>query len=319
MADNILYDPELNPVIFYNANRGVTDEFQTQHFEDFPFDERGKLWLQLATHSQIWQDTDIINLQFESTFDPIIVSLIDSNNNEIITLPALIGLPNIYYPNTWSFEVSMSLAGVQTGCYRLKRVLGSAGPSQVTQYSSVMYISSDPIPDTIYLQYKHSRFYKDVIFETGIEYGLRVPAWIDYDRQGRKTKQEIYRDQQYNNTVLNSKSAKNVPVYFGDEFGLPTDLTNIIEQAFECDSVKIDDKLFCLAEGQNFEYIDFEGQRFRGLHAVIEPGINRNSRVFAIDTDTNKKLTYGIMVDKKVFGDTANQGSGNTVPVLTVE
>jgi hypothetical protein len=317
--DNIIYTPELNPVVFYRNDRAVTDEFQTPHFEEFTFGERGKDWLQVGAFKQIWQTDDIIKLQFSSTFDPIIITLLNSDDVPVITLPALIGLPNIYYPNAFSFEVAMSLAGLLTGCYRLQRTLGSAGPTQVIEYSDWMYIADEPITDTIFIQYKHSRFYKDVIFETGIEFGLRVPAWIDYDRQGRKTKQELYRDERYNQTILNSHSAKNTPVYFGDEFGLPADITNIIELALECDSVKLDNKLMCVADGANIEYIDFEGQRFRGLHCIMEPGINRSSRITGVDIDTTKKLSYGIMVDKKVFGDTSNQGSGNTVPVLTVE
>jgi len=317
--DNILYSPELNPVIFFDEDRATTDEFQTPHFEDFPFAERGQEWYQSGAFKQLWQTTDIIELQFSSQFDPIIISLLNEHDVEVITLPALIGLPNIYYPNTWSFEVSMSLAGLPTGCYRMKRTLGAAGPSQVIQYSPYMYISSTPIPGTIWVKYWHSRFHKDVIFETGKQFGIRVKGWIDYDRQGRKLKQELYRDERYNQTVLNSKSAKNIPVYFGDEFGLPTDILNILEQVFECDHVEIDNKPFGMAEGATLEYIDIEGYRMRGLNTIIEPGINRSSRITTVTTDPTKKLTYGIMVDKKVFGDTSNQGSGNTVPILTVE
>ena len=317
MADNILYDPELNPIIWYEEDRAVTDQFQTPHFEDFPFNERGQDWLQSYPFSRVWQTTDIIELQFTSQFDPIIVSLLNSNGEEVITLPALIGLPNLDYPNTWIFEVSMSLAGLPEGCYRLKRLLGNS-PDQKTQYSDWMYIA-DLIPGTIFIKYWHSRFYKDVVFESGKQFGMRVFGWIDYDRQGRKNKQEVYRDERYNNTILNSKSAKNIPLYLGDEFGQPTDVCNILELAFECDHVEIDDKPFGIAEGASIEYFDIEGYRLRGMHTVIEPGVNRYSRITTVTTNSNKKLTYGIMVDRKAFGDTSNQGSGNTVPILTVE
>lgn len=316
--DNLLYDPELNPVIFYDEARATTDEYQTPHFEDFPWDERGHDWLQGGAIKRVWQTTDIIEGQFSAQFDPIIISLLDIHGVAQITLPALIGLPNIYYPNTWSFEYSMSLAGLPTGCYRMKRLSGTGG-TQKTHYTDWMYISADPIPGTLWVKYWHDRFFKDVIFETGKEFGLRIPGWLDYDRQARKTKKELYRDETYNQTVLNSKSAKNIPVYFGDEFGLPTDLTNILELAWECNHVEIDNKPFAIAEGAEIEFIDIEGYRNRGMHTVVEPGINRGSRITTITSDATKKLTYGIMVDKKVFGDTSNQGSGNTVPILTVE
>lgn len=318
--DNLLFDPELNPVIFYEEDRAVSDIFQTPHFENFPFEERGQDWLQKACHFQVWQITDIIKCQFESMFNPIIVELLDINDNVIITLPALIGLPHLEQPNTWAYEISMSLATVSvTGMYRLRRTLGSAGPTQKKQYTKYMYISTTKIEGTIYLEYWHSRFFKDVMFESGIRFAMRVFAWIDYDRQNRVTKQELYRDESYNQTILNSKSSKVSPVYFGDEFGMPTDITNIIELAHECDHVMYDDKYFTIAEGAKMEFFDQEGYRMRGLHTLVEPGINRNSRIFAVEANTNKKLLYSIWVDKKATGDTGLQSSSNTIPVLNEE
>lgn len=318
MADNFLYDPELNPVRFFDPDLTPLPAFNTLHFDDYEFSRRGKPWLQAASYEQIWQTSDIINFQWEGSFDPIIVELINENDESVITLPALIGLPNKFYPGTYSFEVAMSLADLETGCYRLKRTLGSSGPSQKIQYSGLQHISSDPIPETILIQYWNSRFFKDVIFETGIKFQLRVPGWIDYDRSGRNTKQEIYRDEKYNRTILSSKSAKSIPVYFGDEFGLPTDITNIIEQIWECDNVLIDNLPFGLSDEGKLDFIDIEGYRMRGLHTTIEPGINRNSRIVAVTTDTTKKLITSIIVDARVFGDTANQGSVNTVPVTNI-
>jgi len=49
--------------------------------------------------------------------------------------------------------------------------------------------------------------------------------------------------------------------------------------------------------------------------AKFELGLNRNSRIFMINTDTTKKMMVGINVEGRVFGDLANQGSGNTVPI----
>ena len=45
------------------------------HFEKYPFEERLYYWQQRENYRQVWQTTDIIRLQFESNFDPIIVSV----------------------------------------------------------------------------------------------------------------------------------------------------------------------------------------------------------------------------------------------------
>lgn len=317
MADNLFFDPELNPVIFYDDDRAVTDQFQTPHFEDFPFDERGQAWLQSHPFSRVWQTTDIIEGQFTAQFSDIIISLLNSDNEEVITLPALIGLPNLDYPGTWIFEYSMSLAGLLPGCYRMKRTLGN-GSVQKVHRTDWMYID-DVIPGTIFIKYWHDRFYKDVVFESGKKFGIRVFGWIDYDRQGRKYKQEKYRDDRNNPTMLNSKSAKNIPLYIGDEFGSPVDLNNIIELAFECNNIEIDNKPFGLAEDANIEYIDIEGYRLRGLHTMIEPGINRYSRISSVATDTTKKLNWSMMASAHLFGSLGDNSSTNTVPINFME
>lgn len=120
MADNFLYIPFINPVKFYKVDRTASNKFFTKHFDDWMFKERLYYWQTRADYKRLWQTTDIISLQFESTFDPIIVKLLDIDGNAIITLPALIGLPNKFIPGTFSFEVEMSLAGLSTGYYQLQ-------------------------------------------------------------------------------------------------------------------------------------------------------------------------------------------------------
>lgn len=315
---NQLYIPSINPVTFYNRALTQIPKYFTKHFDDYPFELRSHPWLQQASFERIWQVTDIINLQFISSFDPITVQLVDQYGNVKINLPALIGLPNKFIAGTYAFEVSMSLAGLNTGCYKVVITAGT-GDGAITLTSGCQYISSDPMPETICIEYFNSRFTKDVIFETGVKFQIRVQGWIDYDRSGRAVKQEYYRNQPYTNELLSSKSARNFPVYFGDAKGLPTDVTDLIEQIWECDNVSIDGAPFGIADGAKIEFTDIEGYRLRGMKTTIEPGINRNSRLYSVNTDTTQRLMSTIIVSAKVFGDTSNQGSTNTVPVYNVE
>lgn len=318
MADNFLYIPFINPVKFFAADRAALDKYFTKHFDEWQYSERQYEWQQPEDYTQVWQTTDIINLQFESTFDPIIVELVNSNGESVITLPALVGLPNIFYSNTYSFEVAMSLASVTTGCYRLKVTAGSAGPTQKIYLSDRQYISEIPIENTLCLEYYNSRFHEDVVFETGVKFQYRVFGNIGFLDPGRKDEQ--YRDERYNPAILSSKTFRQFPVYFGDEFGLPDDVIDLLNRIWSCDNISIDNKPFGISEGGKFEFTEVDSSYpKRGVKLIVEEGINRHSRIFSIETDTNKKLNYGIMVDKKVFGDTGNQGSGNTVPIITVE
>lgn len=320
MASNQFFIPELNPVPFYKTTRENLPKYFTKFLGDFLFKERLYAWQQKDDYLQIWQTTDIINLQFESTFDPIIVKLVDENGYAVITLPALIGMPNKYLPGTYAFEVSMSLADLPTGFYYLQIELGNAGPQQVILISDTQYISSEQIENSLLMEYFNSRFHNDVIFETGIKFQYRVFGNFGFLDKARAD--EIYRDEKYTSTLLTSKSAKQWPVNFGDEFGLPDEAINLIDEIWSCDNVSIDGNLFGIADGTKPEYTTIESDNIypkRGMKVTVEAGINRNSKIFAIDTDTSKKLITSIIVDAKVFGDLSNQGSSNTIPVYNIQ
>lgn len=318
MADNFLYIPLINPVKFYDPDRAVTDKYFTPHFDQFPFEERLYDWQQPEEYTQIWQVDDIINLQFESSFDPIIVELIDQYGVATITLPALVGLPHKLFANTFSYEVAMSLATVTTGCYRIKITAGSGGGQKIF-WSKWMYISEEPIRNSICIEYWHTRFREDVMFETGIKFQYRLFGHLGFMTPGVQNEQ--YRDQRYNPTILSSKSFRQYKAIFGDEFGLPDDEIDLLNRIWGCNNVLIDNKSFCAADGSKFEFEEIENGLYpkRGVRLNIEEGVNRNSSLFTVETDVTKKLNYAIAVSKKVWGDTSNQGSSNTVPLVQVE
>lgn len=315
MADNFLYCPHINPVKFYEPDRAVTDKYFTPHFDDFPIAERLYEWQYPADYKQVWQVDDIIKLQFESTFDPITVELLDVNDGVEISLPALVGLPNTYYANTFAYEVSMSLATVTTGCYRLKITAGASGPDQKTYFSNWMYISETPLENTLLIEYSHNRFHEDVMFESGIVFQVRLHGHFGLLKPGRS--EERYKDQRYNPTLLSSRSFRQFPLILGDEFGLPDEMIDLVNRISGCSNITIDNKGFSVVGGEEINFVDVEDYPKRGVNMMVEEGINRSSRIFSVETDTTKKLQYGIVVDAKVWGDTSNQGSANTVPIFT--
>lgn len=314
MADNILFVPFVNPVKFYEVITPVS-KYQLKQFDDYKFEDRLLPWQSTEFYEQIWQTDDIINLQFESTFDPIIVSLINDDGGSVITLPALIGLANKFLANTYSFEVAMSLSSVPTGCYRVKIVAGTGG-SQRTYLSGHQYISSTPITNTICLEYFNSRYHQDVVFETGIKFQYRIFGYLGFLDPGRKD--ELYRDERWNPALLNSRTTRHFPVFFGNERGITDDEIDLLNRIWSCDNVTIDKKAFGIADNGKFEFTGETDYAKRGLRLLLEEGINRNSKAFAITTDTSKKLVTTIIVDASVFGDTSNQGSANTVPVYNI-
>jgi hypothetical protein len=317
MADNFIYIPLMNPVKFYDPARVVTDAFQTPQFDDFPFEERLLPWEQAKNFSQPWQVTDIIKLQFESTFDPIIVELVDIHGTAVITLPALIGLPHKYLANTWAYEIAMSLGTVsETGCYRLKATCGS-GDGQKIFYTKWMYVSVEAIQGTILTEYWNTRFHDDVMFESGIKFQVRL-----YGHVGKmlpKRTMEVYRDQRNNPYKLSDRTYRQFELVYGDEYGVPDEIIDLISRIWSCNNVYVDNKQFAAIEGDIMDLVEVEQYARRGVKMVVDEGISRGSKIFSIETDTTKKLVYAINVEAKVWGDTSNQGSSNTVPIITVE
>lgn len=319
MADNFLYIPYINPIKFIDSAYAPAAPYNSKHFDDYLFAQRLYEWQTPADFKQVWQKTDIIRLQFESTFDPIVVDILDSDGNAAITQIALIGLPNKFLANTYSFEVELSLATLATGCYKIQITAGSAGPTQKTYISGWQYVYDGVIDNTMLIEYYHNRYHEDVMFETGIEFQFRVHGKFGF--MNPASSQERYKDQQYNPSILSSKNFRQWPVHFGDEFGLPDDIIDLLNRIWTCRSIFIDGKAFGAVDGK-FELSDGGTDGVypkRSVKLEVEEGINRRSKVFAQDTDTTKKLVTSIIVDAKVFGDLSNQGSSNAVPVINIE
>ena len=315
MADNFLYIPFINPVKFFDTTRANLAKYFTKHFDEWLFMERLNYWQQRESFHRPWQVEDIINLQFESTFDPIIVELLDKYGIPRITLPALTGMPNQYIPGTYSFEVEMSLAGLPTGCY-VMRITAGSGVGQKILRSDVLFVSATPLKYSLCLEYWNSRYHEDVLFETGIKFQYRTWGNIGFLEPTRRD--ELYRDQRNNPALLNSKTGRQFPVFFGDHRGCTDDEIDLLNRIWSCDNVLIDNKAYCIADGSKFEFIVVDKYPKRGVKLTVEEGINRNSRIFAVNTDTTKKIMANIFVDGQVFGDLSNQGSSNAVPVLNI-
>ena len=314
--DNQIIFPFINPVKLVQVVRTNLAKYFTKHFDDYLFAERLHYWQQPEDYTQIWQTTDSINLQFSSTFNPIQVQLINQYGFPVITLSGIVGLPNKAYPSTMTFEVKMSLASVKTGVYYVK-VTAGINTQQVVYISGAQYISETQIQDSLCVEYYNSRFHADIIFETGIKFQHRILGNFGFLEPIRKD--EFFKNQPLSPSLLSSKVSRQFPLHFGDNFGLPDDTIDLLNRIWSCDNVSIDNKPFCLADGSKFEFTQVDRYPKRGLKLNVEEGVNRNSKIVMVGTDTNRQFTYGIMVDKKVFGDTGNQGSSNAVPVTSVQ
>lgn len=313
--DSNIYLPLLNPVKLFKVGRAVTSKYQTKHFDLFQFQERLYDWEVEEDFKQIYQTTDILSLRFESDFSPISFELIKSNGIVAITIPALIGMPNKFFANTWQFKIDASLAGLSTGCYYVKVSTGSG--TVVLYESKWIYISSVPLKNSISIEYWSSKdFHDDAIFKDGTKFQYRMFGYIGRLKTGRDVTK--YKDERSNPYVTSSRPFRQWPCHFGDKWGIPDDVVDLLNGIWGCDNVWIDGKQFAAVD-EEFEHFEIENKTKRGCKLMITEGINRRSVAYSQTADTGKKLMYAIIVDAKVFGDTSQQGSVNAVPIITVE
>lgn len=313
-----LYIPFLNPVKFFRGTPYQITKYFTKHFDDYEYSKRGYSWNYTADEDHpIWQTSDIIFLQIETTSDPVYVSLLDDKNELVpgFELPAQLKIPNIYLDDTFAYEIRMALAGLPNGCYRLMLEVGSGSDKQ-TFYSPCQYVYDGQIPDTIYVEYNHSESKADVLFETGIVFGRRFYGVFGKLDPGRSD--ERYRDQTHNPEVLSSVPFRQWPVHFGGDWGLTDDDIDLLNRIMGCDTVKFDNVLFGISDNAKFEFTDPDDQyRKRGLKIVVEEGVNRNSKYFNLsNNDTTKKLMWAVAVEPSLMGDFSNQGSSNEIKIF---
>ncbi len=312
--DNFLYIPKSNPVKFFETNLQQLPKYFTKHLEKYSFKDRLYDWQEQVNFCQIWQKEDIINLQFSSNYAPIIVSLLNEYGEEVVSLPALIGLPNKYISNTFIYQASISLATIPQGCYYIKIVSGLVSPTQKVLISDKQFVSDTQIENSLLFEYYNHRFLHDVLYETNIKFQYRVfgaIGFLDPVRNDEKAK-----DQRYNPILLNSRLSEQFELFIGGNYGVADDTIVLLNHIWSCSNVFIDEKSFALVS--NFEFVTIENYPKRGVKLKIEEGINRSSMIYSTPQDPNKKLITTVIVDARIFGDTANQGSNNVIPVFNI-
>lgn len=320
--DNILYIPFLNGIKFVDIAPLNIPAYLTKHFDDYLLHEQNdqKEWTTDTPYYQKWQTSDILPLQIESNYDPIQIDLIDADNNIIATEIFANVLSNSQQPGFYVFEAKFSFATIPEGCYFFKLSAGTAiAPATVRPVVMISELQEVKIlhQNTVFMQYKNSRFLNDIIFETGIELALRVEATIaNLQLGGKKT---VYEDETQNPTILQSKPTRTFDFVIGGTYGVPEWLLDKVHRSFGCNSVKLDGKYFA-AEGDSAEIKREDNYNLIGATFKVREGLNRYSKIVTTNGNNNTQtLMVAYNIDARLTGSIANSGSDNTVQILDDE
>lgn len=306
---NELLLPYLLPVQFTKLNYaevpGYVSRFMDLHrFKDtIPNFEQHTCW------TQPWMTTDTIVLPVISNYGPLSVTVYDENDEEVAVIPFTLGLQDFFRPDYYTRNALIDLSIINTtGYYYL---LLNVGTSTVW-VSEVLYISTDPIANTLLSQYSHYEYYGGIIFEAGIELSMRIPSVLKF--KAPSSKDTLYEDQPLNIEMIKSVPYRLWDWIIGDAKGLPPWFIDKINWILGCNSLKLDGRLYAKNEGAELEQNQAELYPMAGYTIEMREKLNRDSIIYVDDTPL---VTYGSMMavaDTKGFGI-----DGDFIPINDVQ
>jgi hypothetical protein len=309
------YTSYLLPITWYDVNPDEIQQYISKHMDDYLLAERKNRW-QNGGYRQPWIRKDVIVNQFINNAGAVNIKVIDCKENLFFTTPMQQKQQNQYEPEYFIYESSQALNVLPEGIYYLLAEIGT-GPNK--RLISEPIEVSENLENTLLLQYKHRKYKGGVVFETGVEFSLRVHGFIRL--QPPASKDTLYEDQVLDMTLVDSKPYRIWElVLFGPDGGLPDWMIDKLNWVFGCSDLRIDGKHYTKQEGAKIEEGDnIQNGLLRSYRIELREQINRNSKVFSATEDTNEELNVMLNVSSKGFFDTNEQGSSNIITVENVE
>jgi hypothetical protein len=309
---NELYIPYANPGWFVEMNPTEVPKYLSKHFNDYLFAMTQPDWVQGKFYQQKWSKADKPKYQFESNHDPINISVINEVGAVRMSISATQVRANKYLPGyfVYEFEVDWSDAALSEGCYFIR--IDTPIKTLVSEPISLKTVHRN----TILFEYKNSRYHRDVIYETGIEFCFRVEGRIaEYEPGSSDT---FYTDQKFNPYLLKSDPYDTFELKIGGALGVPSWVVKIFNEIWSCNSVMIDGKSYAKFSDSKIELNDQENYGKRGISMMIMEGINRGSKVFSGEVNVNKKMVIVLDVQSNLFGELSG-GDPEIIPVTSLE
>ncbi|HEY4112184.1 hypothetical protein [Puia sp.] len=307
---NTLYIPEANPIHFVPVNPNTPGSYATRFFDAYVFADTLRDFEQPDKFFMPWYKNDRIHLQFQANFAPLQLDVQDCDLNTVLTVTAAQVRANRYQPGFYIYEASIDVSSLPDGAFRI--LLTPGEDDSAAQKSEWLQLSLNT-ENTIFLEYFNSRFKDDVVYETGIRFGLRVPGFLQKVAPG--SVDQLYKDQILNQSTLSSKPFKNWKVFIGDGRGVPESLIEKVNRAYAVDNISHDGRLLAKADGAKWTEATEDKKRLVGYTMDLVEGLNRPSRIVNPDLNTNIRLIVQYNIEAGVFGDTSGQAGENTVSI----
>lgn len=292
-----ILQPFLNPVKLHRIEPVQIARYVSKFFLDYFFIETVREWEDpKKPYYQPFMRADTITLQLQANINPIQIYLIRCDESiaysNAFTQKQQYGLD----PSWHIYEHTLPLALIPEGVYFIQVVAGTIN------------LISEPLKiqnvweNSVLLEYQHYRFYGDVIFETGINFSLRVHGSIGkYITPA--SKDTTYEDQSLNLTMIHSVPYRVVPLLIGDAGGIPDYLIDKINRILGCSSLQIEGRYYTKG-GTQLEPKALEDYRMRGWSIDMRERYNRHSQIDEGDATMTGVVMIAAASDTKGFGVT---------------
>lgn len=307
MPNEILF-PYIGPQHWTKLDPNQAAAYVSRFMDEFRFRDTIRSFEQKVCYIHKWQQTDTIKEQFISNYGPLSVQLKDEDGKSVgPPVSFTTGQQDFFRPGYYLRTVSLPLGAVDPGYYYWQLTVGSSDVWVTDPFEVV-----EEALNTLYTQYKHYERYGDVLWETGIELNLRIPAILEFKAPG--SKDTLYEDQPLNETMVRARPFRLFDLIIGDAKGVPPWLIDKINWILGCSDVKFDGRYFTKNEGAKLEENKTDLYPMAGYTIEMREKLNRSSVSYE---DDSAVVSYGYavaVINTKGFGT----GTGDYVEITDV-
>lgn len=310
MPDNIIYQPHLNAIKFYEVAPADIPQYLSRHMDDWLFANQIRDFEQPVKFFLKWLNQDGVRLQFTSNFQPLTLKLLNCEGHEIYSQVLNNKQQDIHNPSFYirESELDFGSLGLEDGLYyfTIPEASWISEPKEIVSGA----------PNTLYIEYTDSSgYYEGVVFGTPITMRIRVPAILKYKSPG--SVDTVYADQNQAETMLHSIPYRVYQFILGGQGGVPPWLIDKVARIFGCDTLKIDGREFTKAEGATWEVNELEDYPMAGWSIDLREKLNRSSLIYENDNEIIGRNAMMQVIDTKGFGIEDN--GGDFLEVVDVE
>jgi len=307
--NNIIKIPYINPIKYTEVGYDQLPEYLSKHMDDYPYIDAIRDYEQQVPFWQQWGNTDSIRQQLYSNIGPVTQNVIDCQGNVLLSSNWQQKQEDANNPTLFLYESDLDLSPF-TGVFFLQLDFNG-----LYSLISEPQIISPVLTDTLLVEFTNTRFYENMIFEDGFNPMLRIAGQLKFKEPG--SKRLVYEDDPLNAEILDAKNFRIWTLLIGGVGGLPDYLVDKVNRILGCDGLRIDGKYFTVDPGGKLDQEGLENYPMRGWKIDMREKMNRSSKYFSTDVNTDNQIVMIANVDSKGF--IRDDSGGSFFQILNVE